>query len=942
MNDLPTSPQEQLLLAQKYLDEAANFNNQLNFEQELLILEKANALILPKGEASDIIQANIWYKLGKAYSSAQDYSSALSFNQQALDLRTKIFGALAEPTLEAAVGRGLIFSEMNRINKALDYLFQILNKYKATPPSSSLHYGILYNEIGACYLLMGDYWKAILHFQKAMEIFKALEKPSNYWEGTVYHYLGESYIHVKDTKNTLDYLQKALHKFEAGKHYQMIPPIYATIGGMYSRMKEYEQAIDYYQKSLSVAKELGQELTKNLGMVYMGLGRAYSNLRMFKKAHPYLQEALAIQLKVYDFHSLRIAHTYSMIGNLCLKQKDYLSALLPLQKGLQASVPTFKEEDSYKNPSLDELKVTEHNVCIILLSVKAKIFEGYYLEVEPTIKNIHFALECAELAIGTIEQKRQSYHSDHSKLSMEGVHEVAYRVGLEIAHTAWSKTKDPNALEKAFLFAEKAKAVLLLSAMQGEIAKVKSPIPEALSQKEQHLKTQLIQLDKVIQSQKRIKEEDGSKEAMLQNLQVDFLAYDSQYSQLMQELEQNYPDYYQIKYQTEAISIAKIQPLLHSKELLLQYSLYNNQLFIFAIDNQSVFMEKVNLPSDFIQQVTTFQKTIFLGDLEEYISLTLQFYSVLFQPIEHQLEGKEKLLIIPDGALHSLPFDALISPIADESSIENFSQLPYLLQRFQVQYHYSATLIGQSHFKQQLDLRHKIQDGFFGVAPVKFGKLTTGSSGYILKSQGDRREIILKSGDNEAEALVDLEATETEVKKVYELFEKQGKEAIALFYDMASKEQLLEYIEDYKHILLSTHGFADKENSALSGLNLYVESTNSSNDENSNLYISDVLNLQLKAELVVLSSCESGVGKLQTGEGMMALHRAFLYAGAQNIVYSLFKVPQDSTSELVQTFFRYVLEGENYSRALRKAKLELVNNEAFEPIDWAGFALIGG
>ncbi len=181
-------------------------------------------------------------------------------------------------------------------------------------------------------------------------------------------------------------------------------------------------------------------------------------------------------------------------------------------------------------------------------------------------------------------------------------------------------------------------------------------------------------------------------------------------------------------------------------------------------------------------------------------------------------------------------------------------------------------------------------------------------------------------------------------RKKNKYFEEQQKKATALFYEMASKEHLLDYIEDYKYVLLSTHGFSDTENAALSGLNLYInderERTDSFN-EKGKLYLSEVMSLQLKADLVVLSSCESGVGKLQQGEGMMALHRAFLYAGASNIIYSLFKVPQDSTSELVQAFFQYVLEGDSYSTALRRAKLKLIEDESIEPIDWAGFALIG-
>ncbi|MFK7907436.1 MAG: CHAT domain-containing protein, partial [Chitinophagales bacterium] len=76
--------------------------------------------------------------------------------------------------------------------------------------------------------------------------------------------------------------------------------------------------------------------------------------------------------------------------------------------------------------------------------------------------------------------------------------------------------------------------------------------------------------------------------------------------------------------------------------------------------------------------------------------------------------------------------------------------------------------------------------------------------------------------------------------------------------------------------------------------------------------------------------------------GMMALNRGFLYAGASNIIYSLFKVPQDSTRQLVEAFFRYVLKGANYAQALRKAKLEVMENGMVEPVDWAGFALVGG
>ncbi|MFK7904654.1 MAG: CHAT domain-containing protein, partial [Chitinophagales bacterium] len=233
--------------------------------------------------------------------------------------------------------------------------------------------------------------------------------------------------------------------------------------------------------------------------------------------------------------------------------------------------------------------------------------------------------------------------------------------------------------------------------------------------------------------------------------------------------------------------------------------------------------------------------------------------------------------------------------------------------------------------------------------------------GYVVKSSGEqgknRRRILKSSGDSDM-ALQDLEETEVEVKEVYQLFEEQGKEAIALFYDQANKKNLQEHIGGYKYVLISTHGFLQESGkNTLSGIHLASRQTVDDGrktelemqSDDYILHTSETYHLNLNADLVVLSSCESGVGELKVGEGMMALNRGFLYAGAGNIIYSLFKVPQDSTSQLTQALFRYILESssrglgrENYAQALRKAKLELIEDEMMEPMDWAGFALVGG
>ena len=108
------------------------------------------------------------------------------------------------------------------------------------------------------------------------------------------------------------------------------------------------------------------------------------------------------------------------------------------------------------------------------------------------------------------------------------------------------------------------------------------------------------------------------------------------------------------------------------------------------------------------------------------------------------------------------------------------------------------------------------------------------------------------------------------------------------------------------------------------------------------LFTPEIFNLRLNAELVVLSACETGIGKLEEGEGVMSLNRAFLYAGARNVVSSFWKVNDKFTSELMTWFYSYIIEGYSYSRALQQAKLRLLENESSAySLYWAGFAIIG-
>ena len=157
----------------------------------------------------------------------------------------------------------------------------------------------------------------------------------------------------------------------------------------------------------------------------------------------------------------------------------------------------------------------------------------------------------------------------------------------------------------------------------------------------------------------------------------------------------------------------------------------------------------------------------------------------------------------------------------------------------------------------------------------------------------------------------------------------------------ATEEELKsDKIAGHKFLHLATHGFINEEHPDLSGLIFYGTDDSSSND--GILYAGDIFNLTLNADLLVLSACEIGLGKTINGEGIYGLTRAFFYAGANNLIVSLWQVADKSTSVLMINFYKNILNGVDYSSALRQIKLDMIKGGLYSyPLEWSPFILIG-
>lgn len=189
----------------------------------------------------------------------------------------------------------------------------------------------------------------------------------------------------------------------------------------------------------------------------------------------------------------------------------------------------------------------------------------------------------------------------------------------------------------------------------------------------------------------------------------------------------------------------------------------------------------------------------------------------------------------------------------------------------------------------------------------------------------------------------ELKYSEWEVNSIIDLFSKNKSSGIntAYFYSDAKEDSFKTNVADYKIVHIASHSFMNEDQPDISGV-IFAQPQDSVFENDGILYSGETYSLDLNADLVVLSSCESGLGKLFKGEGMIALTRGFLYSGVSNIIFSLWKIPDKHTSELMVEFYRQMISGKSYAESLRQAKLKLVSNSlTARPRSWAGFLLIG-
>ena len=345
-----------------------------------------------------------------------------------------------------------------------------------------------------------------------------------------------------------------------------------------------------------------------------------------------------------------------------------------------------------------------------------------------------------------------------------------------------------------------------------------------------------------------------------------------------------------------------------SNQTLLEYFLGEENSYVFIVKPNGI-PELITIPiteeEDLNQLIDDFRESIYDNKNEsEQQQLAKKLYQKIFAPLE-KIDLTDNIILIPDGKLGSVPFDALIS----EDVYEKDASIPYYLGlKYTFSYNYSAALL-----KEMKD-RHLVatKEGVLGFAPT-FPKRGVAIAGNTYSR---------------------LPMNNKEVENITDIFG-----GLSLINEQATKGAFLAKAPAYPYIHLSTHGVVNNNQPKFSFVSFAQNDQAVNQDEL--LYVSDLFNTNLNAEMVTLSACETGIGKAYRGEGIISLARGFAYAGTKSILPTLWSVNEQSTVKLMTRFYELLKTGKDKATALQMAKKELILRDKLPPYYWAGTIAIG-
>ncbi len=781
--------------------------------------------------------------------------------------------------------------------------------------------------LGAAYRLKGEYEQAIVYYEQALAIARELRDRSE--EAYALNGIGALYRSLNRFDKAIEYYEQCLLIRREIKDRRGEGTVLNNLGVANGAMNRYDKAIAFYEQSLAIRRELKD--SKGEAFVFINLGSIYNQLKQYDKAIAYSEQALVIFRDTKD----RAREGYAL-KNLAIAYgglRQYEKAIAFGEQGLVIA----REIKSWD----DELNV---------LPTLARL--------ESERGNLEQARAQSENSLKVAELLRTKVVSPESRASLLAAVQNSYQLYTDILmrqhKTAPTKGFDALAVESS----ERQRARSLLDLLTESRTDVRQGVDPALIERERSLAKQLT--EKAQQLLQAGKPEQAAA------LKQEISRLENDYERAQADIRKASPHYAAL-IQPQPLKLKEIQEQLDPDTLLLEYALGSERSYLWAIAGDSLtgyelpgeeeikknalaVYELLTARNIQIKGETVLQKKVRIASAETKLPLAAETLSdILLKPAAARF-GNKRLVIVADGALQYIPFAMLPDPVNDrnQASAKNFQPL--------VVNHEIVSLPSVSALAvQRTELANRqpaaktlavMADPVFDRTDARFKLRDVESSDKTPAPQvasADERglEYIADTNANGRLVIRRLPFTEREATGLLALAPKNSRFE-ATGFEANWKTAMSGELANYRYVHFATHGLLDTERPGLSALVLSMVDAEG-HAQNGFLRANDIYNMKLPAELVVLSACQTGLGKEVKGEGLIGLTRGFMYAGARRVTVSLWSVNDKATAELMEKFYRGMLkDGERPAAALRTAQVEMwKQNQWKSPYYWAAFTMQG-
>jgi CHAT domain-containing protein/predicted negative regulator of RcsB-dependent stress response len=950
--------EKSLAIAQSLEDQSLQGNILINIglvyydrgkkEEALAYYEKSLVIAQSLGDQS--LQSKALNNIANVYLDRKDGKKALEFYQKSLEIAQSIKDTSLEGKVLNNIGY-VYYAHLGEKEKALEYYEKSLAIAQLTK-NYPLEAMVL-RSIGNIYVDLGDNQQALEFYQKSLAISESIGDRS--LEGKILVNLGVVYNNLGEQEKALEYYQESLLIARSLGDRSAESRRLHNIGLVYNYFGEWEKALDIYQESLTIAQSLGDrtlecKLLKNIGDAYDGLEEK-------EPALEYYEKSLIIAQSIGD-QTLE-ALVLNGIGNIYGSLLEYEKALSYYQKFLTIAenlanplleVAAMMGVGSVYNDLGEPAKALEFlQTSLTMLKAKNLLDIGYGIfgaiaDVQLKNGQLDSALINIKEAVATVEKLRTKIVNQDARiayfLKVQGYYELYIDILMQLDQTK------PNQgyAEQALTVSERTKARNLLELLTESQVDVRQGVNLQLLEQEKYLIRQLNQAEEnrlkySVNVQKNSRQLEEINEKIEQIL--------TELTDIRSEIKKTNPHYNQLM-QPEPLTVQQIQDqLLDDQTVLLEYFIEmdtidfvgTNTNYLWVISKNSLNTYTIPKTAELKEAVNQLREVLTNPRTQNNQALVDQkadqLTNMILAPAAQEIKGK-RLLVVADGPLQYIPFSALSLPGTTE---QGQGYQPLISQQAVINLPSAATLamIRQDSFNRPLAPKKLavIADPVFSPDDDRLSEIARNK----LKGATSVTTDISRGTDNAGITWQRLPFTRQEAEAISNLMPVSDSQKVLDFqanYATVTQGDL----SQYQIIHFATHGFINTEKPELSAIVLSLIDQ-AGNWENGYLRLNDIFNLNLPAELVVLSACQTGLGKEIKGEGLVGLTRGFMYAGAKRVLVSLWNVNDQKTAELMTLFYEKMLKDQlSPVEALRIAQV-VMWQKGDSPYYWAPFIFQG-